>query len=84
MIKQGFYFGNQISGIYGDINNLDNDFVIIFSLRIESDELKDISIFDIYCENRSQIKLYLEKTERNEYELKTDIEDNSDSAKVHI
>ena len=84
IIKQGFYFGNQISGIYGDINNLDNDFVIIFSLRIESDELKDISIFDIYCENRSQIKLYLEKTERNEYELKTDIEDNSDSAKVHI
>ena len=36
MIKQGFYLGNKLSGIYGDIyNNFENDFVIFFGFRLE-------------------------------------------------
>ena len=84
LMKQGFYFGNQISCIYGDINNLENDFLILFSVRLESDELSDVSFFEITHEGRTQIKVYLEKTINDKYELQIELETGIFSANFFV
>ena len=84
MIKQGFYLGNQIGGIHGDINNLENEFLLLFSFKIESSELNDVSIFEIYHEKGTQLKIHLTKNMNNKYELEIEDERGSNSANVQI
>jgi hypothetical protein len=85
MIKQGFYLGNKLSGIYGDIyNNFENDFVIFFGFRLESDLLNDILIFQLYNEEKNQIKIFLRKNLQNNYELYALDGDKEKSTKIII
>ena len=84
MIKQGFYLANKKSVIYGDINNLEHDFLILFGFRLESDDLYDVSLFEIYREEKSQIKIYLRKDIYNKYELQIEDEKGVNSSKVNI
>ena len=83
LLKKGFYLGNETSAIYGDINNLEPDFLIIFGFKLESDDLYDVSLFELYRKESSLIKFYLTKDLSNMYELQ--IEDEKiNSTKVII
>jgi hypothetical protein len=85
MIKQGFFFGNEFSGIYGDLsNNFENDFAIIFGFRLESDLLYDVVLFELYNEEKNQIKIFLRKNLQNNYELYTLDGDKEKSTKIII
>ena len=80
IIKQGFYLGNEISYIYGDVNsNLENDFVIFFSFRLESVQLNNVVLFELYNENKTQIKFTLMKNKENNYEMHF-LDDSKDSS----
>ena len=83
LLKKGFYLGNETGAIYGDINNLEPDFLIIFGFKLESDDLYDNSLFELYRKDSSLIKFYLTKDLSNMYELQ--IEDEKiNSTKVII
>ena len=84
MIKRGFYFVNDKTGIIGDINNLENDFIIIFGFRLESEEFEDVSLFEIYQNQKTQIKVYLTKNYGGKYELHVEEEKNMKSSMVFI
>ena len=84
LIKQGFYLGDQRSYIYGDINNLENDFLILFGFRLETDDLHDVNLFEIYREGRSQINAFLRKDTNNKYELYIEDEKGINSTQVNI
>ena len=84
MLKQGFYLGNEKSIIYGDINNLEHDFLILFGFRLESENLYDVSLFEIYREEKKQIKIYIRKDINNRYELQIEDEKGVNSSKVNI
>ena len=82
MIKQGFYCVNDKAGINADINNLENDFIIIFGFRLESEELEDVSLFELYQNQKSQIKIYLSKNYNRKYELY--VEDDKNMKKLEM
>ena len=84
MLKQGFYFANEKARINGDINNLENDFFIIFGFRIESEEFDVISLFDIYQNQKTLIKIYLTKNLYGKYELQIEDDKNVNSSKVYV
>ena len=72
MLRQGFYFGNEISGLTLGLNSLENEFIIMFGFKLESNKLNYITLFDILNNKSysSQIKFYLSKTTNNDsYEL---------------
>ena len=78
-LKQGFYIGNTINSLYGDISNLEGDFVLIFGFRIESNRLYDLSLFELYHEDKTQLKFYLNKNRNNsdnyyDFEIKVEKE----------
>ena len=84
LIKQGFYCMNDKTGINADINNLENDFIIIFGFRLESEELEDVSLFELYQNQKSQIKIYLSKNYNRKYELYVEDDKNMNSSMVFI
>ena len=47
MLRQGFYFGNEISGLTLGLNSLENEFIIMFGFKLESNKLNYITLFDI-------------------------------------
>ena len=83
MLKQGFYLGDKKSVIYGDINNLENDIFIIFGFKLESNELYNVSLFEIYRKELTLIKFYLTKDLNNVYELQIE-DDRMNSTRVNI
>ena len=83
MLKQGFYLGDKKSVIYGDINNLENDIFIIFGFKLESDELYNVSLFELYRKELTLIKFYLTKDLNNVYELQIE-DDRMNSTRVNI
>ena len=84
MMKQGFYFVNDKAGIHGDLNNLENDFIVIFGFRLESEEYNDISLFEIYQNQKTQVKVFLTKNSNGKYELQVEDEKNMNFAKIYI
>ena len=85
IIKQGLYLGNELSYIYGDVNsNLENDFVIFFSFRLESIQLNNVVLFELYNENKTQIKFSLMKNKENNYEMHFIDESKDSSTKILI
>ena len=85
-IKQGFYFGNGVSGLICDFNSIDNEFTILFGFRLESNELEEITLFQIFNnkDKTTLIKFYLRKTYINDYyELFIGDKNNSEN-KVRI
>ena len=72
LLKQGFYFGNEVSGLVCDFNSIDNEFTILFGFRLESIELDEITLFHIINikDKTTLIKFYLRKTQNtNSYEM---------------
>ena len=84
MIKQGFYCLNDKAGINADINNLENDFIILFGFRLESEQFEDISIFELYQNQKSQIKVFLAKNLNGKLELQIEDEKNMNSSMISI
>ena len=75
MLKRGFFFGNNSSGITYELNSLENEFLIMFGFKIESTEMDSMLLFDIVNtkNNNSQIQFYLAKTTNTDsYELVAD------------
>ena len=66
-LKQGFYLGNETCGISCNFNSLENEFIILFGLKLEKNKEFNISLFNIkYIKDKStQIKFYLKKTNLN-------------------
>ena len=86
-MKQGFYFGNDTRGLACDFQSLDNEFIIVFGLRIDTLEINEATLFTIksYKDNSTQIKFFIRKAVINDnyyYELiagdKRDIPINTD------
>ena len=72
LIKQGFYFGNDISGLVCDINSLENEFIIVLGFMIESNKMIEITLFNIINnkDKSTELKLFLRKINKeNVYEL---------------
>ena len=85
MLKQGFYFGNKLGTISGDINNnFENDFIILFGFRLEIDEFDNIILFELYNEEKNQIKFCLNKNMNNNYELIAVDGDKEIGTKIYI
>ena len=71
-IKQGFYLGSEVSGLACDYTSFENEFTILFGFRLESNELDEITLFQILNvkEQTTFIKFYLRKTQNtNSYEM---------------
>ena len=71
-LKQGFYLGNQESGIVCDFNSLNNEFVIFFGFRLQNSDIKEITLFEIKYnkDNSRQIKIFLKSNDsNNNYEM---------------
>ena len=60
------------------------DLIIIFGFRLESEELEDVSLFELYQNTKSQIKIYLSKNYNRKYELYVEDEKNMNSSMVFI
>ena len=62
-IKQGFYFGNNTKGLVCEFNSLESEFIIIFGLRIENEDINESTLFSIKnCKDSStQIKFFIRK-----------------------
>ena len=87
LLRQGFYFGNNSSGITCEINPFENDFIIMLGFELESNDLESMILFDIWNKsNKSIIKFYIEKTINNDiYELMSHIESQGiTSTRVNI
>ena len=83
-LKQGLYFGRGNTGLYSDINNLDNDFLIIFGFRLESEDTNDIPLFEIYQEDKQQIKCYINLSMSNKYQLQIEDEKHVHNPNIYI
>ena len=64
LLRQGFYLGNEKSGIIYDISNFDNEICIMFGFKLDSSNSDKVSLFELYNkkEKSSEIKIYLHKT----------------------
>ena len=86
-IKKGFYLGNEKGGLFCNINSLENEFIILFGFRIESNELDEITLFNI-VNNKDQIsiaKFFLIKTYHNDiYELLVEDKKEQHSFKINV
>ena len=71
ILKEGIYFGNKKDAyLCGDINNnFENDFLILFSFRLDSDDLENVVIFELYNEEKTELKIFLNKNLKNNYEM---------------
>jgi hypothetical protein len=47
LLRQGFYFGNNSSGIACEVNPFENDFIIMLGFELESNDLESMILFDI-------------------------------------
>ena len=87
-IKQGFYFGSEVSGLVCDFKSIENEFTILFGFRLESIELEEITLFQIlnYKDKTSLIKFYLRKTQNtNSYEMFAgDKKDSEHKLRIYI
>ena len=70
MIKEGFFFNNKSSAIHGDIkSHVENDFVILFSFRLQTNDFPNITIFELYNDDKTLVKFTLNKDLQGQYEL---------------
>ena len=60
-LRKGFYLGNETCRISCDFNSLENEFIILFGLKLEKNKERNISLYNIkYTKDKStQIKFYL-------------------------
>ena len=87
ILKQGFYFYSENSGIICEFNSLENEFIIMLGFQVESNELDSILLFDILNTKtfNSLIKFYLMKTyDNNSYEMFGENSKNEMSTKINI
>ena len=87
MLKQGFYLGNELSGIICEFNTFESDFIIMIGFKIESSTLENMMLFDIMSAKTdlSQIKFYLLKTmNNNTYELFCEDTKTQLSTKINV
>ena len=87
LIKQGFYFGNDISGLVCDINSLENEFIILLGFMIEPTKMFEITLFNIINnkDKSTELKLFLRKSKENNYELFAESKKISESTtKIYI
>ena len=62
-IKQGFYFGNDTRGLVCEFNSLESEFIIVFGLRIETEDINEATLFSIknYKDSSTQVKFFIRK-----------------------
>ena len=84
LIKSGLYFGKGQTGLYSDINNLDNDFLIIFGFRLDLEDTYDIPLFGIYQEEKLQIRCYIDISMGNKYQLQIEDEKTVHTPNIYI
>ena len=85
LLKEGFYFGNKSSVIYGDLNTpLVGDFAIIFGIKLESEKLDNTILFELFNEEKSLVKFIINKNLKNHYELIAQFESKDSSTNVII
>ena len=88
LIKNGFYLGNDISGLSFNINSIENEIILFFSIRLESNDLNEITLFHIINnkDQVTQIKFCLRKISKNDvYQLYVeDKKEHKYTAKINI
>ena len=79
-LKQGFYFGKNSGSIYGDlIHSFENDFIILFGFRLESDESNDQNLIELYNEDKTQVRFFINKDISSSYELLAEYDSGNES-----
>ena len=85
LLKEGFYFGNKSSVVYGDLNTpLVGDFAIIFGIKLESEKLDNTILFELFNEEKSLVKFIINKNLKNHYELIAQFESKESSTNIII
>ena len=85
LLKNGFYFGNKSNVIYGDINsNLETDFIILFGFKLEGEDLDGTILFELYNEEKTQIKFYINRNLKRRFELFARNETKEYSTNINI
>ena len=85
LLKNGFYFGNKSSAIYGDINsNLETDFIILFGFKLEGEDLDGTILFELYNEEKTLIKFYINRNLKRRFELFARNETKEYSTNINI
>ena len=88
LIKNGFYLGNDISGLFCNINSIENEFILLFSFRLESNDLNEITLFQIanIKEQMTQLKFCLRKISNNDIYslLAEDKKEHEYNSKINI
>ena len=72
-IYEGFYLNNSKSGLICNLKSLENDFTIIFSIKLDNENEDEITFFTLFTnfEKNNYIKFILRETitEPNTYEI---------------
>ena len=89
ILKQGFYLGNEKSGIIYDLSILDNEFDILVGFKLDSIDLYNVSLLQLVdkTKNISQLKIFFIKTtnEKDHHEMFIQyMEDTEWSTKISI
>jgi hypothetical protein len=65
-LKQGFYFGNEISGLVCCSIFLGDEFTFILGFMVESNEEKEMTLFNIITKDKkNKLRFYLSKNYNN-------------------
>ena len=94
LLKSGFYLGNKICGITSELDNLGDDFLLIFGFSLheinnEINKIKEWTIINIRNKEKdkdSQIKIWLSQIENknNQYNLIISIKNKKYNTKIII
>ena len=87
-LKEGFYFGNEKSGIIYDFSIKDDEFFIMLGFKLEQNESPNITLFQLVDKQTksTQIKIFFSaKSNKNIYEMIIgDKKHNEISTKINI
>ena len=83
-IYEGFYLNNPKSGLVGNLKSLENDFTIIFSIKLDKENEEEITLFTLFTnfEKNNYFKFILREKFNNPNSYDLFCEQNLDKSKT--
>ena len=84
LIKEGFYFNNDKSGIVANIKSLDSDFTIIISFKLEKTNKEEVVLFSLITEKNISKFILKENYDKDVYEIFYEEKNNNVNSSLKI